>query len=78
MNATVNLTGNWKPKLLVMGTFLGASLGLATAFLLAREAEQKYGQEDLSISAGDILKTSLGVITTVRSVASLGAGNNSA
>ncbi len=75
MNTTVNLTGNWKPRLLVMGTFIGAGLGLVTAFMLAREAEQRSDEEDnLSISAGDILKTSLGVITTARSVASLGAG----
>ncbi len=70
MNTNIQMTGNWKPKLLLMGTLIGAGIGLMTAQLMAKSVEE---DGDLSIDASDILKTSLGVLTTMRSVASLGA-----
>ncbi|HFC12239.1 MAG TPA: hypothetical protein ENJ56_05290 [Anaerolineae bacterium] len=71
MNTTINMTGNWKPKLMIIGTLLGAGVGLVTASLLARAAEEGG---DLELNGGDLLKTALGVVTTMRSVAALGAG----
>ena len=59
-----------RSKILLMGTLIGAGLGLATAVLLAREAEQDNGE--LNITTGDILRTATAVVGTMRGVAALG------
>ena len=38
--AQVETNNNWKPKVLLIGTLLGALVGLGTAYLLARTAEE--------------------------------------
>lgn len=59
-----------KPKLYMLGVLTGAVVGLATAVLLVRTAEEDNGQ--LNVTTSDVLKTALGVVTTMRSVAALG------
>lgn len=63
---------NWKTKLLVAGTLLGAIVGLVTAVLLARAAEED-GSE-FNMTTGDILKVALSVVGTMRGIAALGNG----
>lgn len=65
---------NWKQRLLLTGTLIGAALGFVSAYLLARTAEESGGE--LKINTADILRMSLAVITTIRGVAALGSGNN--
>lgn len=60
-----------KGKLYTTGVLVGAVVGLATAMLLQRNADQNDGQ--LHISSSDLLQTSLGIISAMRGVAALGA-----
>lgn len=61
-----------KSQILLMGTLIGAGVGLATALLLAREAEQDNGE--LNLTAGDILRTATTIFGAMRGVAALGKG----
>jgi hypothetical protein len=62
---------SWKTKMLVIGGVLGAVIGLGTAYLLAREAEEKGGGPP-EISTADAVKATVGVIGLMRGIASLG------
>lgn len=61
----------WKVKVLVGGTVVGALLGLGTAYLLSRQAEESGG-EPPQISTADAIKASVGIIGLVRGIAALG------
>lgn len=61
---------NWKTKLLVGGTIVGAIMGLVTAFLLARAAEEN-GEGPPNIDTMDALKIGVGIIGTARTIAAL-------
>ncbi len=62
---------SWKPRVIVISTLLGASIGLLTGYLLSRTAEESGG-EPPKISTADAIKLAVGVIGTVRGIASLG------
>lgn len=64
---------NWKPKLLIVGTALGALLGFISAYFMARSAEERAGGPP-EISTGDLLRVSIGVIGLMRGIAALGDG----
>ncbi|MBE2200166.1 MAG: hypothetical protein IAE79_16235 [Anaerolinea sp.] len=64
---------NWKTTFLLAGAVIGALLGLGTAYLMARTAEENQGGPP-QISTVDALKTGLGVFGLVRSIAALGGG----
>lgn len=68
-----NPENNWKTKILVLGAVMGALLGLGTAYLLVRTAEENNGGPP-QISTTDTIKTILGVIGLMRGIASLGDG----
>lgn len=63
---------NWKTKLYITGAIVGALVGLGTAYLMARTAEENQSGPP-QISTGDLLKAGLAVIGTVRGIASLGS-----
>jgi gas vesicle protein len=62
--------GNWKTKILLIGTLAGALVGLSTAYLLARTAEEENNGPP-QISTGDALKASISVIGVARGIAAL-------
>lgn len=62
---------SWKPKFLVAGTAVGAILGLGTAYLLARTAEENNSGPP-QITTADALKAGVSVIGVVRGIAALG------
>lgn len=64
-------TDNWRTKTLIVGAFVGALIGLGTAYLLARTAEESGGGPP-KISTGDAIKSALGIVGIVRGIASLG------
>lgn len=64
------LTGNWKVKILLIGTALGALIGLGTAYLLARTAEEN-DEGPPKIKTGDALKAGINIIGVMRGIASL-------
>jgi hypothetical protein len=71
MTNNLNVNETWKTKLLVIGGVLGALVGLGTAYLLVREAEEK-GSGPPEISTADAVKATVGVIGLMRGIASLG------
>jgi len=62
--------GNWKTKILLIGTVAGALIGLSTAYLLARTAEEESNGPP-KISTADALKASISVIGVARGIAAL-------
>jgi hypothetical protein len=64
------LTGNWKVKILLIGAALGALIGLGTAYLLARTAEEN-DEGPPKIKTGDALKAGINIIGVMRGIASL-------
>lgn len=62
---------NWKAKTYIIGGLVGAAVGLTTAFLLARNAEETRSGPP-QISSGDALKLGVAVLGVMRGVAALG------
>lgn len=63
----------WKSKFLILGTAVGAVVGLGTAYLMARNAEETEGGPP-KISTNDAIKVGVSVLGVVRGIASLGRG----
>lgn len=65
---------NWKTRLLLVGTAVGAITGLGAAFLLARNAERQGGNSDglPEISTGEALGVAVAIIGVVRGISALG------
>lgn len=61
---------NWKTKILVIGTALGAVVGLGTAYLLTRTAEENMDGPP-KISTADALKAGVNIIGVMRGIAAL-------
>lgn len=66
----VETNNNWKPKVLIIGAALGALVGLGTAYLLARTAEENHDGPP-KIKTGDAIKIGVNVIGVVRGIAAL-------
>ncbi len=62
---------NWKFKTYFVGGAIGAAVGFATAFLLARSSEKSSGGPP-EIEVSDALRLSVAVIGLVRGIAALG------
>ncbi len=62
---------NWKTKVVVGSTILGAVSGLAAGFLLSRSAEERGGIPP-KIRTADALRMVVAVIGLVRGIAALG------
>lgn len=56
---------------MILGGIVGALLGVGTAYLLVRTAEEKGGGPP-QISTGDAIKSAIGIVGLVRGIASLG------
>ena len=62
---------NWKVKILVGSTIIGALTGLAAGFLLSRTSDERGGRPP-KIKTSDALRLTVGVIGLVRGIAALG------
>lgn len=62
---------NWKVRLIVGGTVIGALSGLAAGYLLSRTSEEKAGSPP-KIQTMDALRLAISVIGVVRGIAALG------
>ena len=60
---------NWKPRVIIIGTALGALIGLGAALLLINRVEE---DEKLEVSAAQGLKLGLAGLTFLRTVTQLG------
>lgn len=62
---------NWKTRILVGSTILGAVTGLAAGYLLSRNSEERAGSPP-KIQTMDALRLAITVIGVVRAIAALG------
>jgi hypothetical protein len=60
---------NWKPKVMIAATAIGALIGLGTAFLLINRVEE---DEKLEVSPAQGVKLGLAGLTFLRTVTQLG------
>ncbi len=67
----LNSMNSWKTKFLVAGAAVGAVVGLGTAYLLARTAEENSSGPP-TITTTDALKAGVSVVGVIRGIASLG------
>ena len=60
----------WKSKVLLIGGFIGAAVGVGTTYLLVKQAERKG--EPLRLGTGEGLRLGMLVLGMLRQVSSLG------
>ena len=60
---------NWKPKVLIAGTVLGALVGVGAAYLLVQRAESKG--DTVHVGAGEAVKIGVLIFGLLRSIAQL-------
>lgn len=65
---------NWKTKIIIGSTILGAASGLTAGYLLSRTAEER-GDGPPKVKTGDVLRLAIGIIGLVRGIAALGDPN---
>jgi hypothetical protein len=64
----ITTTDNWKPKVLLIGGAIGASVGVAAAYLLV----QRHKEDDApKITVGDGVKLGVLVFGLLRSITNL-------
>ncbi|MGD8583933.1 MAG: hypothetical protein PVH65_02985 [Chloroflexota bacterium] len=62
---------NWKARVLISSTVIGAITGLAAGYLLSRNSEERAGSPP-KIQTMDALRLAITVIGVVRGIAALG------
>ena len=65
---------DWKRNLIIGGAILGAILGVGTAYLMIRTAEEDNSSGPPQINTRDLLKIGVNLIGTMRGIAALGSG----
>ncbi len=76
-NSTKNPTpdSNWKTRVYLFGTAIGTMLGLASAYLYTRAAEEDVrsgGKLNRQIQTGDLLGLGLAGLAIMRQIAEMG------
>jgi hypothetical protein len=62
---------NWRATFFIGGTVIGALIGLATAYLMIRSAEERDGRPP-KITTADAIRVGVSTIGLVRGIALLG------
>jgi hypothetical protein len=65
---------DWKIKVIVGATVIGAASGLVAGYLLSRTSEEQGGGPP-RVKTSDALRLAIGIIGLVRGIAALGDGN---
>jgi hypothetical protein len=65
------LNENWRATFYIGGTMIGALLGLATAYLMVRSAEERDGRPP-KITTADAIRVGVSTLGLVRGIAVLG------
>jgi hypothetical protein len=75
-NATTGTTqaeeANWKTRIYVSGTVLGGFLGLLSAYLFARSAEENEDKQPPQVATGTLISLLLAVLGLMRQIAESG------
>ncbi len=65
---------DWKTQTYLIGAIIGLALGLLSAYLFIRAAEENMkGEKPRKVGTGDAMKLVLSVLTLVRQIADIGA-----
>jgi len=67
---------NWKTKAMVVGTGIGAIIGLGAAVLFTRNADKHNAGNAPDISTGEALGLAISIIGIVRGIAALSDGKS--
>jgi hypothetical protein len=62
---------NWKTRIIIGSTVVGAASGLIAGYLLSRTADER-GSGPPKVKTGDALRLAIGIIGLVRGIAALG------
>lgn len=62
---------NWKKRVLIISTLVGAAAGFAAGYVLSQNADQGDGGPP-KIKTSEILRLSVGIIGLVRGIGALG------
>ncbi|GIK55246.1 MAG: hypothetical protein HND44_22955 [Chloroflexi bacterium] len=68
---------NWKTKAMIVGTVVGALIGLGAATLFTRNADKSGSGEAPEVSTAEALGLAISIIGIVRGIASLADGKSS-
>lgn len=68
---------NWKTKAIILGTIVGALIGLGAATLFTRNADKNGSGEAPEVSTAEALGLAISVIGLVRGISSLADGKSS-
>lgn len=73
-NQPETTASNWKARLYIVGSIIGAALGFMSAYLFAKEAEEEAEEKDKApeISATTLLGLGLSILGLVRQIAETG------
>ena len=65
---------DWRPRVFVMGGIIGAILGLFSAYLYIRSAEQKYGDRRPPEvpGTGESLRLGMSLLSIIRTISEWG------
>jgi len=61
---------NWKTRMIIIGSLIGALTGLAASFIMIKQAEKQ--QKQIQVNPADGVKLGLGVLTLLRLVSDIG------
>ncbi|MCL4265889.1 MAG: hypothetical protein KJ069_21930 [Anaerolineae bacterium] len=67
---------NWKTKAMVLGTLIGALIGLGAATLFTRNADKNSNGQAPEVSTAEALGLAISIIGLVRGIASLADGKS--
>jgi hypothetical protein len=71
--AIVPAAEDWRTRIFVFGGIVGAALGLVSAYLYVRSAEEEHaGRPPASPKAGDALRLGTSVLAMVRTITEWG------
>ncbi len=67
-------TQNWRTRVLLIGGLIGSLLGLLSAFLYIRSAEERYaGRPPEAPGTGDTVRLGISLLSIIRTIAEWGS-----
>lgn len=71
--AIVPRSGDWRPRVFLIGGVIGAALGLLSAYLFVRAAEEAGKEAPEAPGAGDTVKLGLSLLGIIRTITEWGS-----
>ncbi len=71
--AIVPRSDDWRPRVFLLGGVIGAALGLLSAYLFVRAAEEAGKQVPETPRAGDTVKLGLSLLGIIRTITEWGS-----